>query len=165
VAEHDADVNRRLKQAGGVLIDKTNLHEFAMGGTSATSFYGPVRNPWALDRNPGAGNSNCFSAPSTTPSPISIWLSCRRAAERHAKIRAHLRRVLRHPLVGMRASLLTQVAEWPDIAPHQRLQADTNRAQNRSRPDDDAPHDSEIALDTIAIQRTGRGDHVSVDYR
>ena len=49
----DAEVTRRLKAAGAVLIGKTNLHEFAMGGTSATSYYGPVRNPWALDRNSG----------------------------------------------------------------------------------------------------------------
>src|SRR5437016_55442 len=42
-------ITRRLKEAGAVLIGKTNLHEFAMGGTSATSYYGPLRNPWALD--------------------------------------------------------------------------------------------------------------------
>jgi aspartyl-tRNA(Asn)/glutamyl-tRNA(Gln) amidotransferase subunit A len=41
----DAEVTRRLKTAGAILIGKTNLHEFAMGGTSATSYYGPVRNP------------------------------------------------------------------------------------------------------------------------
>jgi aspartyl-tRNA(Asn)/glutamyl-tRNA(Gln) amidotransferase subunit A len=45
----DAEVTRRLKQAGAVIIGKTNLHEFAMGDTSATSYFGPVRNPWALD--------------------------------------------------------------------------------------------------------------------
>src|SRR5262249_18535415 len=43
VPREDAEVARRLKAAGAVLIGKTNLHEFAMGGTSATSYYGPVR--------------------------------------------------------------------------------------------------------------------------
>jgi aspartyl-tRNA(Asn)/glutamyl-tRNA(Gln) amidotransferase subunit A len=62
VPEHDAEVTRRLKQAGAVLIGKTNLHEFAMGGTSATSYYGPVRNPWALDRNPGGSSGGSASA-------------------------------------------------------------------------------------------------------
>src|ERR1700736_4646645 len=62
VPEHDAEVTRRLKQAGAVLIGKTNLHEFAMGGTSATSYYGPVRNPWALDRNPGGSSGGSAAA-------------------------------------------------------------------------------------------------------
>ena len=62
VPEHDAEVTRRLKEAGAVLIGKTNLHEFAMGGTSATSYYGPVRNPWALDRNPGGSSGGSAAA-------------------------------------------------------------------------------------------------------
>jgi aspartyl-tRNA(Asn)/glutamyl-tRNA(Gln) amidotransferase subunit A len=56
VPEQDAEVTRRLKEAGAVLMGKTNLHEFAMGGTSATSYFGPVRNPWSLDRNPGGSS-------------------------------------------------------------------------------------------------------------
>jgi aspartyl-tRNA(Asn)/glutamyl-tRNA(Gln) amidotransferase subunit A len=62
VPEHDAEVTRRLKDAGAVIIGKTNLHEFAMGGTSATSYYGPVRNPWALDRNPGGSSGGSAAA-------------------------------------------------------------------------------------------------------
>ena len=53
---------RRLKAAGAVLIGKTNLHEFAMGGTSAISYYGPVRNPWALDRNLGGSSGGSAAA-------------------------------------------------------------------------------------------------------
>src|SRR5215510_13692639 len=53
---------RRRKEAGAVLIGKTNLHEFAMGGTSATSYFGPVRNPWALDRNPGGSSGGSAAA-------------------------------------------------------------------------------------------------------
>jgi aspartyl-tRNA(Asn)/glutamyl-tRNA(Gln) amidotransferase subunit A len=62
VPDSDAEVTRRLKAAGAVLIGKTNLHEFAMGGTSATSYYGPVRNPWALDRNPGGSSGGSAAA-------------------------------------------------------------------------------------------------------
>lgn len=62
IPEDDAEVTRRLKAAGAVLIGKTNLHEFAMGGTSATSYYGPVRNPWALDRNPGGSSGGSAAA-------------------------------------------------------------------------------------------------------
>src|SRR5215471_2831631 len=62
VPDTDAEVTQRLKSAGAVLIGKTNLHEFAMGGTSATSYYGPVRNPWALDRNPGGSSGGSAAA-------------------------------------------------------------------------------------------------------
>lgn len=58
----DAEVAQRLKAAGAILIGKVNLHEFAMGGTSATSYYGPVRNPWALDRNPGGSSGGSAAA-------------------------------------------------------------------------------------------------------
>ncbi len=58
----DAEVARRLSAAGAILIGKTNLHEFANGGTSATSYYGPVRNPWALERNPGGSSGGSAAA-------------------------------------------------------------------------------------------------------
>jgi aspartyl-tRNA(Asn)/glutamyl-tRNA(Gln) amidotransferase subunit A len=46
VPNEDADVVQRLKRAGAVLIGKQNLQEFAYGGTSASSHFGPVHNPW-----------------------------------------------------------------------------------------------------------------------
>ena len=62
VPEQDADVVRRLKNGGAILIGKTNLHEFAFGGTSATSYFGPVRNPWALERSPGGSSGGSAAA-------------------------------------------------------------------------------------------------------
>jgi aspartyl-tRNA(Asn)/glutamyl-tRNA(Gln) amidotransferase subunit A len=62
VPSQDAEATRRLRDAGAVLIGKTNLNEFALGGTSATSYYGPVRNPWALDRNPGGSSGGSAAA-------------------------------------------------------------------------------------------------------
>lgn len=62
VPAEDAEVARRLKAAGAILTGKLNLHEFAMGGTSATSYFGPVRNPWALDRNPGGSSGGSAAA-------------------------------------------------------------------------------------------------------
>jgi aspartyl-tRNA(Asn)/glutamyl-tRNA(Gln) amidotransferase subunit A len=62
VPSEDAEVTRRLAAAGAILIGKLNLHEFANGGTSATSYYGPVRNPWALDRNPGGSSGGSAAA-------------------------------------------------------------------------------------------------------
>jgi aspartyl-tRNA(Asn)/glutamyl-tRNA(Gln) amidotransferase subunit A len=65
VPRADAEVARRLTAAGAVVVGKTNLHEFAMGGTSATSYYGPVRNPWALERNPGGSSGGSAAAVAT----------------------------------------------------------------------------------------------------
>jgi aspartyl-tRNA(Asn)/glutamyl-tRNA(Gln) amidotransferase subunit A len=62
VPSDDAEVARRLKAAGAIVVGKANLHEFAMGGTSATSYYGPVRNPWALERNPGGSSGGSAAA-------------------------------------------------------------------------------------------------------
>ena len=65
IPAEDAEVARRLKAAGAIVIGKANLHEFAMGGTSATSYFGPVRNPWALDRNPGGSSGGSAAAVAT----------------------------------------------------------------------------------------------------
>jgi aspartyl-tRNA(Asn)/glutamyl-tRNA(Gln) amidotransferase subunit A len=65
VPKEDAAVVTRLRAAGAVFIGKANLHEFAFGGTSATSYFGPVRNPWALDRAAGGSSGGSAAAVST----------------------------------------------------------------------------------------------------
>jgi aspartyl-tRNA(Asn)/glutamyl-tRNA(Gln) amidotransferase subunit A len=49
----DAEVTRRLEAAGAVIVGKANLDEFA----GAVSYYGSVRNLWALDRDPSGSSS------------------------------------------------------------------------------------------------------------
>jgi aspartyl-tRNA(Asn)/glutamyl-tRNA(Gln) amidotransferase subunit A len=60
IPTQDAEVVRRLRNAGAVLLGKQNLHEFAYGGSSMISYYGEVHNPW----NPAhiAGGSSGGSA-------------------------------------------------------------------------------------------------------
>ena len=58
----DAEVTRRLKVAGAVLLGKLNMHEWAAGGTSVISFWGPVHNPWNLDHETGGSSGGSAAA-------------------------------------------------------------------------------------------------------
>ena len=56
VPPEDAEVARRLKNAGAILLGKLNLHEFAYGGSSTTTAYGTMHNPWGLDHVTGGSS-------------------------------------------------------------------------------------------------------------
>src|SRR5712691_3755279 len=56
VAERDAPAVAHLRQAGAVIIGKTNLHEFAFGTTNEESAFGPARNPHDPSRSPGGSS-------------------------------------------------------------------------------------------------------------
>jgi aspartyl-tRNA(Asn)/glutamyl-tRNA(Gln) amidotransferase subunit A len=62
VPTEDAEAVRRLKDAGAVPIGKCNTHEFAAGSTTNNPWYGPTRNPWALDRSPGGSSGGSGAA-------------------------------------------------------------------------------------------------------
>ncbi|HVG89914.1 MAG TPA: amidase, partial [Alphaproteobacteria bacterium] len=57
VPAQDAEIVRRLKDAGTVLLGKLNMHEFAYGGSTVISYYGPVHNPWSPDHEAGGSSS------------------------------------------------------------------------------------------------------------
>ena len=56
VPDHDATVVARLREAGAVILGKTNMHEWANGGTTINPFYGTTRNPWDTERIAGGSS-------------------------------------------------------------------------------------------------------------
>lgn len=62
IPSEDAEVVRRLRSAGAVLLGKLNLHEFAYGGSGVIGHFGPARNPWNTAHITGGSSSGCASA-------------------------------------------------------------------------------------------------------
>lgn len=72
IAQADAPIVTRLRDAGAVIIGKCNLHEFALGTTNEESAFGPAHNPFDLGRSPGGSSGGSAAAVSACLGAASI---------------------------------------------------------------------------------------------
>jgi aspartyl-tRNA(Asn)/glutamyl-tRNA(Gln) amidotransferase subunit A len=72
IPPYDATVTTKLREAGIVVLGKTNMDEFAMGSSTENSAYGPTRNPWDLDRIPGGSSGGSSAAVAAFTAPLGI---------------------------------------------------------------------------------------------
>ncbi|HEY3736653.1 MAG TPA: amidase, partial [Jatrophihabitans sp.] len=72
IPPYDATITTKMKDAGIVILGKTNMDEFAMGSSTENSAFGPTHNPWNLSKIPGGSSGGSSAAVAAFEAPLSI---------------------------------------------------------------------------------------------
>ena len=122
VSPYDATLVERMAAAGAVVLGKANMDEFAMGSSNETSFYGPVHNPWDLERSPGGSSGGSAAsvaarfAPAATATDTGGSIRQPAALTNTVGIKPTYGRVSRYGMIAFASSLdqagtITRTAE------------------------------------------------------
>ena len=159
---YDSTINRRLREAGVVVLGKTNLDEFAMGSSTEHSAYGPTHNPWDLDRIPGGSGGGSAAALAAYEAPLAVGTDTGGSIRQPASlcgvtgIKPTYGRVSRYGMVAFASSLdqggpITQTAEDAALMLNAMAGFDARDSTSAERPDEDYTADLDAPLHGLRI--------------
>jgi aspartyl-tRNA(Asn)/glutamyl-tRNA(Gln) amidotransferase subunit A len=178
VSPFDAAVVERLAAAGAVCLGKTNCDEFAMGGSSENSFFGPVRNPWDRAAITGGSSGGAAAAVAAGLTPLATGTDTGGSVRQPAAmcgitgIKPTYGRVSRHGMIAFASSLdqggaMARSAADCAVLLSAMAGFDSRDSTSIEQPDEDFARDLERPLDglRIGVPREFVGDGLASDVR
>ena len=161
-APYDATVTAKLAAAGAVMLGKTNMDEFAMGSSNETSFYGPVKNPWDLERVPGGSSGGSAASVAAALAPAATGTDTGGSIRQPAALcgitglKPTYGRVSRYGMIAFASSLdqagpMTRSAEDAALMLQAMAGFDERDSTSIDRPVDDYPATLNNRLDGLKI--------------
>src|SRR5579883_3171512 len=162
---HDAEVVRRLRAAGAIVVGKTNLHELALGSTTNNPWFGATRNPWAPDRVPGGSSGGSAAAVAGRQVPLALGTDSAGSVRMPASLCGNVGLKPTHGRVSMRGLVASLTVTTDHIGPLTRTVADAAlmlEAMAGYDPQDPFSVDRPVPAYRAALGRDLRGVRVGV---